>query len=90
MVKEKLELKQILREKEYKNIMKELDTELTESLKLLKSLFDIKLKKQKQWDFLLCQEVWVHKIIINGIIVFVTEEDFNKLKLLGFECYTIG
>lgn len=85
MVKCKRELEQNFRKKEYKNMSEE----LIESLKLLKSLFDIKLKKQKQWDFLLCKEVWVHKIIINGTIVFVTEEDFNKLKLLGFECYTI-
>lgn len=66
-----------------------LDTDLVDSLKLLNYLFRITLKKQKQWDFFLCKEVWVHKIIINDTIVFVTEEDFIKLSKLGFECITI-
>ena len=63
--------------------------ELIESLKLLKSLTGMKLKKQKQWDFFLCKEVYVHKLIYGDTIIFVTEEDFEKLKLLGFECITI-
>ena len=70
-----------LREKEYKNIL--------EGLKLLSYKTGMKLKKQKQWDFFLCKEVYVHKLIYGDTIIFVSEEDFKKLQLLGFECITI-
>lgn len=70
-----------LREKEYKNIL--------DAIKLLTYKTDMKLKKQKQYDFLICQEVWVHKLIYGDTIIFLNEEEFNKLKILGFECITI-
>lgn len=62
---------------------------LEESLKLFKSLVNIKLKKQKQWDFFLCKEVWVYKIVFENTIIHVSEENFEQLKELGFECITI-
>ena len=70
-------------------LFEKLDSELTKSLKLFSSLISIKLKKQKQYDFFLCKEVWVHKLIIGDTIIFVKEEDFEQLKILGFECITI-
>lgn len=70
-------------------LFEKLDSELTKSLKLFSSLISIKLKKQKQYDFFLCKEVWVHKLIIGDTIIFVTEENFEQLKILGFECITI-
>ena len=62
---------------------------LEEGLDLLKSIIGIKLKKQKQYDFFLCKEVWVHKLIIGQTVVFVSEEDFIKLQNLKLECITI-
>lgn len=70
-----------LRQKDYENIL--------DAIKLLSYKTDMKLKKQKQYDFLICQEVWVHKLIYGDTIIFLNEEEFNKLKILGFECITI-
>lgn len=70
-----------LREKEYKNIL--------EGLKLLSYKTGMKLKKQKQYDFLICREVWVHKLVYGDTILFLNEEEFKLLKALGFECITI-
>ena len=66
-----------------------MEEQLKESLQLFNSLIGVKLKKQQQYDFLLCKVVWVHKLVIGETIIFLTEEDFNKLKILGFECITI-
>lgn len=68
---------------------KEKLNELDESLKLFNYIVGVKLKKQRQYDFLICKEIWVHKIIIGDTIIFISEEDFEKLKVLGFECITI-
>ena len=68
---------------------KEKLNELEESLKLFNYIVGIKLKKQRQYDFLICKEVWVYKIIIGDTIIFIAEEDYNKLSKLGFECITI-
>lgn len=69
---------------------KEKLNELDESLKLFNYIVGVKLKKQRQYDFLICKEIWVHKIIIGDTIIFISEEDFEKLKVLGFECITIN
>lgn len=66
-----------------------MEEQINESLKLLIYKTGMKLKKQKQYDFLICQEVWVHKLIYGDTIIFLNEEEFNKLKLLRFECITI-
>lgn len=66
-----------------------MEEQIKESLKLLIYKTGMKLKKQKQYDFLICQEVWVHKLIYGDTIIFLNEEEFNKLKELGFECITI-
>lgn len=75
--------------KQYTELLKDLDTEILDSVKLLTYLMGIKLKKQKQYDFFLCKEVWVHKLIYGDNIIFLAEEDFEKLKKLNIECITI-
>lgn len=66
-----------------------MEEQLKESLKLFNYIVGVKLKRQKQYDFLICKEVWVNKIVIGDTIIFISEEDFNKLQILGFECITI-
>ena len=75
-----------MEEVKFKNVKLE---DILESLKLFNYIVGVKLKKQRQYDFLICKEIWVHKIVIGDTIIFITEEDYEKLKLLDFECITI-
>lgn len=60
---------------------------MSEELKLLLSILDIKLKSNKVYDMFICDFVRVYKLEFGNDFTYITKEDYEKLKSLGIKSF---